>query len=121
MLNVLLAEDNFYHQQLALQALEGSGHHVTAVNNGEEALRALSAGTFDVVVLDLLMPIMDGLEFIRRVRCMSGHNADVPIVVVTAYGVAQHMEYFRRHRVSSWLDKPYDADELIMRIEAILN
>ena len=67
-LNVLLVEDNAINQALAKALLQRMGHEVTAVNHGKEALQALSMRTFDCVLMDCQMPVMDGFEATRQIR-----------------------------------------------------
>ena len=61
-LKILLAEDSLVNQQLAVALLSGEGHEVVVANNGREAVAAIETGTFDMVLMDLQMPEMDGLE-----------------------------------------------------------
>jgi CheY-like chemotaxis protein len=112
MLRILLAEDNSNHAALARQALEDEGHVITSVSDGQQALDAMSREPFDLVLLDMRLPGMDGREFIGEVRGAAARYADIPIVVLTGYGVRQHLDFFQRHGVRDCLAKPYDCDEL---------
>ena len=112
MLRILLAEDDANHATLACQALEEEGHVVTAVSNGRTALEVISRQPFDLVLLDMRLPEVDGREFIGRVRAGQDRYADIPIVVLTGYGLRQHLDFFTRFGVRDYLAKPYDCDEL---------
>lgn len=84
-LNVLLAEDNLVNQQLAVRLLEKQGHTVRVAANGREALAALDATSFDVVLMDVQMPEMSGLEATASIRArerVSGGH--LPIIAMTA-------------------------------------
>uniref|UniRef100_I2Q1A0 Response regulator with CheY-like receiver, AAA-type ATPase, and DNA-binding domains n=1 Tax=Desulfovibrio sp. U5L TaxID=596152 RepID=I2Q1A0_9BACT len=112
MLHILLAEDDPNHATLARQALEEEGHIITSVPDGKRALEAMDHDAFDLVLLDMRLPEVDGREFIGRVRQGQCWYADIPIVVLTGYGLRQHMDFFSHFGVRDYLSKPYDCDEL---------
>lgn len=112
MLRILLAEDDVNHTTLARQTLEDEGHCITAVPDGKRALEAVSRGAYDLVLLDMRLPGLDGREFIGRVRGAGTPVAGIPIVVITGYGLRQHLDFFKHFGVRHYLSKPYDCDEL---------
>lgn len=112
MLRILLAEDDVNHATLARQTLEDEGHSITAVADGRLALEAVVKDTYDLVILDMRLPELDGREFIGRIRAAETPVSRIPIVVVTGYGVRQHMDFFKHFDVRHYLAKPYDCDEL---------
>ncbi|KHK04177.1 response regulator [Desulfovibrio sp. TomC] len=112
MLRILLAEDDVNHATLARQTLEDEGHCITAVADGKLALEAVVQETFDLVLLDMRLPELDGRELIGRIRAADTAVSRIPIVVVTGYGVRQHMDFFKHSDVRHYLAKPYDCDEL---------
>ena len=112
MLHILLAEDNANHATLAVQTLEEDGHMITAVADGKKALEAVAKGQFDLVLLDMRLPEVDGREFIGRVRSIHTPLSNIPIVVLTGYGLRQHMDFFKHFGIRHYLAKPYDCDEL---------
>ena len=118
MLRILLAEDDVNHATLARQALEDEGHRITAVSDGLTALEAVVQETFDLVLLDMRLPELDGREFIGRVRAANAPVNRIPIVVVTGYGVRQHIDFFKDFGVRHYLAKPYDCDELALIIRS---
>jgi CheY-like chemotaxis protein len=118
MLRILLAEDDVNHATLARQTLEDEGHVITAVADGKTALETIGRQSFDLVLLDMRLPEVDGREFIGRVRETEAYYADIPIVVVTGYGLRQYLDFFKRFGVSHYLSKPYDCDELASIIRA---
>ena len=84
-LRVLVVEDGLTNRQLAIRLLESLGHVVTAVTNGVQAVEALQQSIFDVVLMDIDMPEMDGLSATRHIRSSETHTGShVPIVAVTS-------------------------------------
>jgi two-component system, OmpR family, response regulator len=116
-MKILVAEDNLNHQKLARETLEDSGYEVVTVADGLQALDAVRKEPFDLVVLDIRMPGMDGLDFIKTVRRERGEHSDIPIIVVSGYGLRQHQRDFKMAGISHVLSKPYDCDHLIEKIK----
>jgi PAS domain S-box-containing protein len=115
---VLLAEDNLVNQKLALRLLERRGHAVTVAGNGREALAALQRQPFDVVLMDVQMPDMDGLEAaaaIRRDEHKTGTH--VPIIAMTAYAMKGDRERCLAAGMDGYISKPIRASELFGRVE----
>jgi len=112
MLRILLAEDDVNHATLASQTLEDDGHVITAVSDGKRALEMIGRERFDLVLLDMRLPEVDGREFIGRVRGAGTAFANIPIVVITGYGLRQHLDFFIHFKINHYLSKPYDCDEL---------
>ena len=83
-LTVLVAEDNLTNRLVATRMLERLGHTVTAVEDGAQALRAVAAGDFDMVLMDVMMPEMDGIAATTAIRALPGARAEIPIVGLTA-------------------------------------
>jgi two-component system, sensor histidine kinase and response regulator len=115
---VLLVEDNVVNQRVAIGLLERRGHDVVAVENGREALDALETGAFEVVLMDLQMPVMSGLDataLIReRERTSGGH---VPIVAMTAHAMAGDRERCLAAGMDGYLSKPVDPQLLYAAVE----
>jgi CheY-like chemotaxis protein len=112
-LRVLLAEDNAVNALLASVLLRKAGHHVTHVRTGREALDTLALLQFDVVLMDVQMPDMDGLEAtaeIRRSEIRTGGH--MPIVAFTAHAMAEDRKRFLDGGADGYLTKPFTADEL---------
>jgi len=115
-MKILVAEDDPNHQKLAREALEDSGFTVVTVCDGEEALEAVRSGSFDVVVLDMRMPSMSGIEFIKTLRTEKAPHAKTPIIVVSGYGLRQHRDAFHEAGILYALSKPYDCDVLVEKV-----
>lgn len=119
-LQVLLAEDNPINQQLAVGVLERLGHEVTVAATGAEALRLLNLGSFDVILMDVQMPEMDGYEATRRVRAgEEGTDQHVPIIAMTARAMASDREECLSAGMDDFLPKPVRANELSAKLAAV--
>ncbi len=117
-LSVLLAEDNAVNQKIAIRVLEKHGHHVTVAANGRLALAALDQATFDVVLMDVQMPEMDGFEStaaIRRHERETGNH--IPIIAMTAHAMPGDRERCIAAGMDSYIAKPIKAAELIELLE----
>jgi two-component system, chemotaxis family, CheB/CheR fusion protein len=113
-LRVLVAEDNPLNQLLARELLERLGHEVAVASDGEEALRVLSAGPFDLVLMDVQMPKLDGDEATRRIRAglVEGCPADLPVVALTAHAIQGDRDRFLEAGMDDYLAKPFDLENL---------
>ncbi|MBY0230166.1 MAG: response regulator, partial [Gemmataceae bacterium] len=119
-LRVLLAEDNAVNQKLAVRLLEKRGHAVKVVGNGREAVAALQAEPFDVVLMDVQMPEMDGLEATRLVRERERGSGDrVPIIALTAHAMKGDREHCLSVGMDGYLSKPLQPGELFDLVERL--
>lgn len=105
---ILVVEDEEPVQQLVADLLGDEGYHVLIVGDGAQALALAHAERPDLVVTDLMMPVMDGIELCRRLRA-DARTCEVPIVVMTAAGRAQS----DAARADAYLAKPFDLDALL--------
>ncbi|MBI5440213.1 MAG: response regulator [Deltaproteobacteria bacterium] len=117
-LRVLVAEDNRLNQIFAQTLLERLGHEAVVVSDGEEALRALARENFDVVLMDVQMPELDGDEATKRVRAgmVEGCPTDIPVVALTAHAIRGDRERFLAAGMDDYLSKPFDPES----VEAVL-
>jgi CheY-like chemotaxis protein len=119
-LRILVAEDNPVNRQLMVQLLKRKGHSVDVVENGKMALAAMGRESFDLVMMDVQMPVMGGIETtaaIRdRERSVGGH---VPIIATTAHAMAGDRDRFLQSGMDAYLAKPIQAQELYDVIEKL--
>ncbi len=114
-LKVLIADDSPTNLRLTTRMLENRDHSVTAVENGRLAVEAIRLGSFDVVLMDLQMPIMDGIEATAAIRAdEGGRNVHLPIVAITAYDDRQRCI---DAGMDGYLTKPYRPQELFETVE----
>jgi len=113
-LRVLLAEDDRVSSFTTKRQLEKTGCQVTVAADGGDVLDALNREDFDVVLMDVQMPVMDGVEATRAIRSGEAgtRNADMPIVALTAYAMTGDRERFMQAGMDGYLAKPVDFDEL---------
>jgi signal transduction histidine kinase/CheY-like chemotaxis protein len=119
---VLLAEDEPVNRMAIKAYLEKIGFAAEAVENGAEALRALRQGDFGLVLMDLQMPVMDGLAAIRAIRGgeAGARNADIPIVALTAFAMSGDRTTFLEAGADDYLPKPVDLDRLARVMNRLL-
>jgi two-component system, sensor histidine kinase and response regulator len=120
-LHILLAEDSVVNQKLALALLEPYGHTVTVANNGAEAVRKYASESFDLVLMDVQMPEMDGLEATRLIRdAERGFDRHTPIIALTAHAIKGDREACLETGMDAYISKPVRARELYDSIERLL-
>jgi CheY-like chemotaxis protein len=118
-LSILLAEDHPVNRKLAILILERQGHAVTAVQNGRQALAAVEQRSFDVVLMDIQMPEMDGIEATLLIREREkGTSRHVPILAMTAHAMKGDREKCLAAGMDGYVSKPIRPAELLAAISA---
>jgi two-component system sensor histidine kinase RpfC len=112
-LHVLVAEDNRTNQKVIAKVLERAGHRVRLVDNGQEALDALAERPFDIVLMDVNMPVLNGIEATRRYRAASVGQQHVPILALTADATAEASARCAEAGMDGCLTKPIEPAKLI--------
>jgi signal transduction histidine kinase/DNA-binding response OmpR family regulator len=120
-LRILLAEDNAINQLLAIRMLEKQGYTVTLADNGKEALSALEHGKFDVVLMDVQMPEMDGFEATAAIRKreMATAGPHQIVIAMTAHAITGDRERCLRAGMDGYVSKPFRIADLLKEIEAL--
>jgi two-component system sensor histidine kinase/response regulator len=118
-IRILLAEDNIINQKLATRMIEKFGFKVDAVANGKETLKALESFKYDIVLMDVQMPEMDGFQATKIIRSKESNviNHDVPIIAMTAHAMKGDREKCINAGMNDYTPKPISPDELIKVIE----
>jgi PAS domain S-box-containing protein len=117
-LSILVAEDHPINQKLARRILERRGHRVTLVADGMQAVNTVATQNFDVILMDVQMPVLDGVaatQAIRRAQDSSGRR--IPIVALTAHALKGERERLLASGMDDYLSKPFDPDELVRMVE----
>ena len=119
-MRILLAEDNEVNQALAVALLTKRGHSISIANNGQEALQALDKETFDLVLMDVQMPVMSGFEATAAIRANENKTGlHIPIVAMTAHAMKGDRESCLKAGMDAYVSKPIKASELIEAIESV--
>ncbi|MFI5097886.1 MAG: PAS domain S-box protein [Candidatus Acidiferrales bacterium] len=117
---ILLVEDNMVNQKLGVRLLEKMGHQVEVANNGQEACEVLRAARFDLILMDLQMPVMGGLEATRKIRESEEQSGrHVPIVAMTAHAAAQDEKRCLEADMDGYVTKPIRREVLRKEIERV--
>jgi len=113
---ILIVEDDVYISNMVHERLTIEGYEVTAAFNGEEALKKLNEQTFDVIILDLMLPKMDGMECLKIIRSKSM----VPVLIMSAKGEDVDKAIGLGFGADDYISKPFSMIELIARVKAII-
>lgn len=119
-LKILVAEDNLVNQQLIKTILDKLNHDVTVVDNGKIATEKIGAEKFDLVLLDIRMPIMDGLDATRVIRSMGPEKRNIPIIALTADIAAGNIQEYTDIGMNDVCAKPLDLPALLKSINKLL-
>ncbi len=119
-LRLLVAEDNPVNQRVIAALLEKRGHSVRVTGDGAAALAALEREQFDILLMDIQMPVLDGLEACRRVRAHEGHTGEhLPIIAMTAHVLSGDKERCLETGMDGYISKPIQPRELDLAIESV--
>jgi len=127
-LNILLAEDNLVNQILAVKLLETRGHQVTLVSNGREAVEAFKKDSFDLILMDIQMPEMDGFEATGKIRALEQQAAsnrqpatgNIPIIAMTAHAMKGDREKCFEAGMDDYVSKPINPEALFNAINKVI-
>ncbi len=117
MFKILIAEDDRELRQLFSHILTKNGYLVKGVSNGKEALDALDKDYYDLIISDIMMPVMDGYEFVRLLR-NSGNNT--PVMMITAKDAFDDMRQGFMSGTDDYMIKPININEMVLRVGALL-
>jgi len=120
-LRVLLAEDNRGNQEYVRQALTTHGHSVTLAGNGQEALSLLERESFDIILMDIQMPVMDGIETLRNMgeRRLISREGRIPVIALTAHAFESDRDRLLGYGFDGYLSKPFTVPDLVRLVEEI--
>ena len=117
MLKILIAEDDRELRQLFSHVLIRQGYAVTGVADGQQALDALDADYYDLIISDIMMPVMDGYELVRQLR---ESGSTTPVLMITARDAFDDMRLGFQSGVDDYMVKPINVNEMVLRVQALL-
>ena len=117
-LRVLLAEDNPDHQRIVAHILGSRGHSVGIAGDGQQAIRMAQENRYDVILMDLKMPGMDGLEATKIIRANESGDGRVPIIALTAHVMKGDRERCLAAGMDGYLSKPINGREMVALVES---
>lgn len=118
--NILLAEDGVVNRKVAQSLLENRGHHVTSVENGQLAVDAYRNGSFDLILMDVQMPVLDGFAATEEIRRLeSGTSYKIPIIALTAHAMKGDRERCLDGGMNDYVSKPFRPEELFAAVERV--
>ncbi len=117
MFKVLIAEDDYELRQLFKRVLENNGYFVKGVSDGQEALNAINAEYFDLVISDIMMPVVDGYGLVRQLREM---QQTMPVMMITAKDAFDDMRMGFLSGTDDYMVKPINVNEMVLRVSALL-
>ena len=117
MLKILIAEDDRELRQLFSHVLNRHGYTVVGVSNGREVLDAMDTGFYDLIISDVMMPVMDGYELVRQLRDVGNTT---PVLMITAKDAFDDMRMGFQSGVDDYMVKPVNVNEMVLRVQALL-
>ncbi len=118
---ILLAEDNLINQKVALKILQKRNYSVDVVNNGKEAVKAALRQHYDIILMDVQMPVMDGYEATQKLRAKLSPKEHIPIIAMTAHAMKGDREKCLLAGMDDYISKPIKPDDLYAMLEKWIN
>ena len=115
-LKILIVEDNYVNQLLATRTLQKLEHRTDIACNGIEAIKAVETKPYDLILMDVNMPVMSGIEATKVIRRLAGERGQIPIIALTANAMKGDKEKFLAAGMSDYVSKPLDRDKLIAAV-----
>ena len=115
--HVLLVDDEQIVQFYVKRLLEKNGYEVTLAQDGEQAMAKLVQNEYDCVLMDVQMPVLDGVEATKKIRSSSANFRNIPIIALTAYAMAGDREKFLEAGMNDYIAKPVDKEKLFEVLE----
>ena len=118
-LSILVAEDNAVNRRLVTKLLESNGHRVASAVNGKEAVQKFANNPYDMILMDVEMPEMDGLEATRIIRATEKQGSHVPIYAISAHTLSTDRDSCFAAGMDGFLSKPIDVDDILKLAKAL--
>jgi CheY-like chemotaxis protein len=119
---VLIAEDSSVIQNLTKKILMMQNYSIHSAKNGEQVLKALESESFDIILMDINMPKMDGMECTRAIRALDDkEKSTIPIIAITGNAKNYSLEEFKEAGINEYLQKPLNFDQLVETVKKLTN
>ncbi len=119
---VLIAEDSSVIQNLTKKILQMQNYEITVAKNGEQVIEMINKEDFDIILMDINMPVMDGMDCARAIRALSdAKKAATPILAITGNARNYSMADFREAGINDFIPKPLNFDELVTKVNQYTN
>jgi len=118
---ILVAEDSSVIQNITRKVLQFQNYEIVSVKNGKEVLNKLEKDRFDAILLDINMPIMDGMECARQIRALSDtQKSSIPIIAISGNAKNYTMDEFKAAGIDEYLPKPLNFDNLVSTVQRMI-
>ena len=118
MKKVIIAEDSSVIQNLTKKILQIQNYQITSVKNGEEVIKEMNKDSFDLILIDINMPKMDGMQCARAIRKMKGKShSEIPIIAITGNAMNYTMAEFNEAGINDFIPKPLNFDLLVETVK----
>jgi len=118
-MRILLADDNSFNQEFAMALLRRAGYEVEKADNGNQAVDAVRREDYDVVLMDVQMPELDGVQATRQIRALPPPKSDIPIIALTAHAMAGAKEDYLAAGMDDYVSKPIRPEILLSKLEEL--
>ena len=118
---IIVAEDSSVIQNLTKKILSQLNYEITSVKNGQQVIDLMSNETFDLILLDIHMPIMDGMECAKSIRSMDGDQKNIPIIAITGNANNYSEDDFKAVGINAFIPKPLNYDSVVEQVKKYTN
>ncbi|OUR97933.1 hypothetical protein A9Q84_06980 [Halobacteriovorax marinus] len=120
MSKILVVDDSMVIRKMIKNSLQKEGHEIHQAENGQEGFELFAAHSFDLIITDINMPIMNGFEFSEKVRASSGTSCDIPIIVLSTEFSDEVKERGRNIGINAWMVKPAEEEKLLKAVAFLI-
>ncbi|MEM6699834.1 MAG: response regulator, partial [Bacteroidota bacterium] len=117
---ILLVEDNLFNQKIVTKALSDWGVKYQIAQNGMEAIAAVEQQNFDAILMDINMPVMDGLDATRHIRSYDNEKCHLPIIAITANAFQENIEQAQKAGMNGFITKPFSKKQIYEKLTEVL-
>ncbi len=117
---VLIAEDSSVIQNLTRKILQAQNFEIFSAKNGKQVIDMIAKNDYDIILMDINMPVMDGMECTRQIRALKDESkSTIPIVAITGNAMNYTLEEFKENGINEYLQKPLNFDDLVEIVKSL--